>query len=86
MAIGYWIFAGVTFAIVLQAFLSDLKANKLDIRAWVFILVASLIWPITLPCIIRTKLKNTVQSHASDPDKGFPLKSKALTSNPEHCL
>ena len=86
MVIGYCIFAGITFAIVLQAFLSDFKANKFDTKAWIFILVASLLWPITLPFIIRSKLKNTAQSHTSNQDKASPLKPKALTRDPKHCL
>lgn len=62
MAIGYWTFAGVTFSLLLKAFLKDTKADKLDSKAWLFILVATLLWPITLPFIIRSKLKSAAQS------------------------
>lgn len=62
MAIAYWAFAGITFAFVLQAFLNDFVANKLDTEAWLFISVASLLWPITLPFVIRSKFKSTAKS------------------------
>ncbi|MEL6937716.1 MAG: hypothetical protein AAFO84_00820 [Cyanobacteria bacterium J06598_1] len=47
----------MTFATVLQAFLKDTETPKNSTRAWVFILVAALIWPITLPFIISSKLR-----------------------------
>ena len=61
MAIGYWIFAGITFTIVLQAFLKDSQASKRDAKAWLFVLIAALLWPITLPFIIRRKLQIIVK-------------------------
>lgn len=80
MAIGYWTFAGVTFAFVLTAFLNDTKANKLDVKAWLFILVATLLWPMTLPCVIRSKLKNAARGHLGQA-KSSTLNPSALTSN-----
>ncbi len=63
MAIGYWTFVSITFALVLQAFLNDVAANKRDTEAWLFISIASLLWPITLPFVIRSKFKSLKKSH-----------------------
>ncbi|MEL7070467.1 MAG: hypothetical protein AAGN15_17655 [Cyanobacteria bacterium J06581_3] len=57
MLITYLMFSGLTFSVVLQAFLKDHLASKQDTAAWCFIIVASAIWPLTLPCIIRSKLR-----------------------------
>ena len=82
MAIGYWIFAGITFTIVLQAFLKDFQASKRDAKAWLFILIAALLWPITLPFIIRRKLRNIVKPlQLSQGDMPKIDASSALTSD-----
>ena len=82
MAIGYWIFAGVTLTIVLQAFLKDSQASKRDAKAWLFVLIASLLWPITLPFIIRRKLRNLIQPpQLSQGDMPTIDDSSALTSD-----
>ncbi|MEO0769307.1 MAG: hypothetical protein AAFY72_07720 [Cyanobacteria bacterium J06649_4] len=57
MAIAYWTVAALTFATILSAFLRDRQASKTNPKAWVFIAVATLLWPITLPFIISSKLR-----------------------------
>ena len=57
MAIAYWTIFSLTFAVILSAFLKDHSTAKSNFRAWMFVLVASLIWPITLPFIISSKLR-----------------------------
>jgi len=57
MATGYWIGTGVTFFIVLNAFIKDTTAKKTSIQAWTFISTAALLWPITLPFILSSKLR-----------------------------
>ncbi|MEM6449158.1 MAG: hypothetical protein AAF703_02480 [Cyanobacteria bacterium P01_D01_bin.105] len=58
MAIAYWTVAGITFSIILSAFLRDRAARKASLKAWAFIAVATLLWPVTLPFIISSKLRN----------------------------
>ncbi|MEL6815344.1 MAG: hypothetical protein AAFP03_11090 [Cyanobacteria bacterium J06598_3] len=63
MAIAYWTVAGVTFAIVVFAFLSDFEANKRDLKSFAFIAAATLLWPITLPFILRQKYLTAKARH-----------------------
>ena len=64
MFLFYWLVAGMTAAIILQAFLKDGSASKKSLEAWTFVLVATLIWPITLPFIISSKLRASKQYRA----------------------
>ena len=57
MAIAYATIFTLTFAVVLNAFLKDRSTAKSSLKAWLFVLVAALIWPITLPIILRSKLR-----------------------------
>jgi hypothetical protein len=57
MSIIYLPVAGITFSIILRAFLSDLDTQKVSAKAWVFMGTATLLWPITLPFIISRKLR-----------------------------
>ena len=57
MAIAYWTVAGITFSIILSAFSRDRATQKFSAKAWVFIGTATLIWPVTLPFIIASKLR-----------------------------
>jgi len=57
MAIAYWTVAGLTFSVILSAFLKDQATRKISLRAWSFIAIATLIWPVTLPFIISSKLR-----------------------------
>ncbi len=59
MAISYWIIAGVTFSIILNAFLRDEATQKMSLTAWIFIMTATVLWPVTLPFIISSKLRIT---------------------------
>ena len=57
MAIAYWTVATITFAIILSAFLRDQATRKINGKAWTFIAIATLLWPITLPFIISSKIR-----------------------------
>lgn len=57
MAIAYWTVAGITFSIILSAFLRDDSTRKISAKAWVFITTATVLWPVTLPFIISSKLR-----------------------------
>ncbi len=81
MAIAYWTFVGITFALVLQAFLNDLAANKLDTEAWLFISIASLLWPITLPFVIRSKFRNMEKSRRLSRVRLSTLDSGSMTGD-----
>jgi hypothetical protein len=47
----------LVFGFSLQAFLRDTSTPKTDRLSWMVLIVASLFWPITLPSIVRKKLK-----------------------------
>ena len=57
MILTYWIAASATATLIIQAFLKDGAASKASLEAWTFITVATLLWPITLPFIISSKLR-----------------------------
>ncbi|MBT9315593.1 hypothetical protein [Leptothoe spongobia] len=50
--------ATVTFLIALSAFFRDTAASKTSVLNWAFVIVAGLLWPITLPFIIWKKLSS----------------------------
>ncbi|MEL6778995.1 MAG: hypothetical protein AAFO06_17230 [Cyanobacteria bacterium J06597_16] len=57
MVTAYWIAASITLGIVVSAFLKDKKASRTDPKSFLFIALAALLWPITLPFILRRKLQ-----------------------------
>ena len=57
MAIAYWTVAGITFSLIISAFLRDHATPKISIKAWAFMGTATLLWPVTLPFIISSKLR-----------------------------
>jgi sulfite exporter TauE/SafE len=56
MVIAYWTIAGITLSLILSAFIKDRAAQKVSLQAWLFIVTATLLWPITLPFILKAKI------------------------------
>lgn len=56
MVIAYCIVSSLTFSIILSAFLRDKDADR-GVEAWMFISLATLLCPITLPFILSSKLR-----------------------------
>jgi hypothetical protein len=52
----YFGFSAITFLVVLEALLKDSTTPNNSLEAWIFVIVATLIWPITLPIILRQKV------------------------------
>lgn len=77
MATAYWTVAAVTFSIVLASFLQDRKASKTSADAWIFIAIATLLWPITLPSILNSKLRSTKSQPAKKQPRSASDKSSA---------
>jgi hypothetical protein len=48
--------AFLVFGILLHAFLHDESTPKTHWQSWMCIIIATIIWPIVLPSIIRKKL------------------------------
>lgn len=51
----------VTFLIALYAFFKDTAASKASVLNWTFVIVAGLIWPLTLPFIVWKKLSSNLK-------------------------
>ena len=54
--LAYLIGTCLTFGILLNALLKDNSIPKTHVRSWLVLGVASLLWFVTLPCVIRKKL------------------------------
>lgn len=67
----------MTFAIILNAFLRDQATRKISGKAWVFIAIATLLWPITLPFIISSKLR-TAKSRQQAAEKAASKESTTV--------
>jgi hypothetical protein len=89
MVTAYWIVASITFLIILNAFLKDGATQKASVQAFVFISMATLLWPITLPFIVSSKLRRArayQQVSAADKatgrwaDAALEKKSKVILS------
>ena len=54
----YFTGAAVVFGILINAFLKDVTTPKNHVASWIFLTVATLLWPITLPSMIRKRLQS----------------------------
>ncbi|WP_088893068.1 hypothetical protein [Leptolyngbya ohadii] len=54
----YSLGATLTFGILLDAFHRDTEAPKTDVLSWAVLIIATLIWFITLPRIMQKKLQS----------------------------
>lgn len=77
--IAYWAISATTLAIVLRAFLKDRRASKTSLQDWSFVMVAALIWPVTLPFIISHKIKvaTTVRHQAKKQTQALQTETDA---------
>jgi uncharacterized protein (DUF2062 family) len=85
MAIAYWTVAAITLAIILNAFLKDGTAQKVSTKAFVFIGVATFLWPITLPFILRSQWRITkIRYQAIATDKILRKEENVMLSTLRH--
>ena len=66
MVITYWTAASITAILLASALLKDDAASKVSFQAWIFIAIAALIWPVTLPFIVSSKLRAAKSRLKSD--------------------
>ena len=66
--------AAITFLIALYAFFKDTAASKASVLNWSFVVVAGLLWPITLPFIVWKRLRSRQTSVVKPEDAGFEVK------------
>ncbi|WP_088892247.1 hypothetical protein [Leptolyngbya ohadii] len=57
----YLIGASLTFSLLLNAFLQDEFSPNSDLSSWMVVLVASLLWFVCLPCVIRKKFTGVLR-------------------------
>ncbi len=53
----YFTGAAVVFGILINAFLKDATTPKNHVASWIFLTVATLLWPIALPSMIRKRFQ-----------------------------
>ncbi|MEL6762634.1 MAG: hypothetical protein AAFO87_03035, partial [Cyanobacteria bacterium J06607_6] len=58
-------------------FIKDKEARKDDLGAWFFITFAALIWPLTLPNMVRTVVATGLNAHRSQEKQSLPEASRA---------
>jgi len=71
MAIAYCTIFSITLSVVLSALFKDHSADKRSLSTWLFVGITALIWPITLPFIISSKLR-AYKSRAKPSATGSP--------------
>jgi len=79
MLIAYSAMFSLTLAVVLNAFLKDQTTPKSDLNIWIFVLVTALIWPVTLPFIIRSKLRTKKPRASKQADFPSSLSTAPVT-------
>jgi hypothetical protein len=47
----------LALSILLNAFAKDDTTPKTQVRSWMYLIIAAVLWPITLPSMIRKKLQ-----------------------------
>lgn len=64
----YYLLPGaIVFAISLRALLRDQTTSNSDVKSWLVIVIASLLWPLSLITMIRKKLqKNDLRNDLPD--------------------
>ncbi len=81
MAIAYWTGTGITFCLILSAFLKDGASRKVNTKAFIFIGTATLLWPVTLPFILRSKWRKAkVHYQETVVDRVLNQESEAILS------
>ena len=55
----YFTGAAIVFGILLNAFLKDATTPKNQVASWTFLAIATILWPIALPSMIRKKVQRT---------------------------
>lgn len=60
----YSLGATFTFGLLLDAFHKDTETPKTDILSWAVLILATLIWFITLPRIMQKKLHSAKSAHS----------------------
>ena len=63
----YFLPAGLVLAIAVHALLQDGTTPNHHLESWLFIILAALLWPVTLPSMLRKKhmdLYNPLKSQA----------------------
>lgn len=75
--VSYFTTAALVFSFVSYVFVKDQAARKDDLGAWLFIALAALIWPVTLPNMIRKVVASWLQSRSSQADPAGPAASRA---------
>ncbi|NJR66745.1 MAG: hypothetical protein HC772_17855, partial [Leptolyngbyaceae cyanobacterium CRU_2_3] len=53
----YFTGAALVFGIVLNAFLKDDSTPKTHVASWAVLVIATLLWPVALPSMIRKRLR-----------------------------
>ncbi|HEY9697284.1 MAG TPA: hypothetical protein V6D10_08480 [Trichocoleus sp.] len=61
----YFSGAFLTAGLLLNAFLKDNSTAKTDIASWLVLIVATVFWVITLPCILRKQTMLVQEATAS---------------------
>ncbi|MGD1855789.1 MAG: hypothetical protein ACFB2W_16235 [Leptolyngbyaceae cyanobacterium] len=74
--------ATVTFLIALSAFFRDTAASKKSVFNWVFVVVAALLWPLTLPFIVWKKLLSVF----NQTDTGFIFRTRQTVEHRSHII
>ena len=75
--IGYFAIAALVFSFVSHGFIKDKDARKDELGAWFFIAFAALIWPFTLPNMVRTVVATGLNTHRSQEKQSLPEASRA---------
>lgn len=73
----YFIPASIVFAFCSSLLIADSSSPK-DLESWLFILLASLIWPICLPSILRKQYSNLQKLLGEAPYKKQSFSPDAL--------
>jgi len=80
MVTAYWSVFSATLAIVISAFLKDRNVSKFSLNDWAFILIAALLWPITLPFIFSSKVKSVTSARRQKAKQVRALPTEADSS------
>ncbi len=58
----YALTASLTWSTIAWVFVQDTTTPNTDLSAWSFILLAALLWPITLPSILKSQWRLATRS------------------------
>ena len=84
MLVYYGIPAGIVFCVVLSAYLRDTATPKNRPFDWFFIVVVTLLWPVTAPSMVWKKVTTLLKARSQRQKSSASIHPRSALEMPSH--